>query len=322
VNVYPGARYFQNPNYGFPTVGAPRRVKPTILGVVHIADSMSSAESQTRWAFGANKSWTFMLDRDGSVVQSLDPVTQTPWTNGVVTAPDTSNPLIAAAVGSSYNLNEACFLTIENVGIPFSDPITPAQEATMRGILAWGSRLSGIPINRRTVIGHYQIDGLNRRNCPVVPVQRDGLFARLLSGELPVSEDDAMLEWVRKAKPESYAATLPAGTNVRYAPKITDDTLALTLPADLRIAVIGRVWGQEHPAGSDNHYWLAFIHPDAGLVVVHSSQITERASTTAEADRLADQANIRAGLIKDEALKALVGTAIFAQNKANPIKEM
>ena len=84
---------------------------------------MTSAESQTRWSFTTNsKSWTFMLDRDGGAVQSLDPLSQTPWTNGDLRSPDLSNPIIAGWDTAHYNINEACFLTIENVGTALQRP--------------------------------------------------------------------------------------------------------------------------------------------------------------------------------------------------------
>jgi hypothetical protein len=325
VNVFPGARYFQSPNYGYPTVRAPRRIKPTILAVIHIADSMTSAESQTRWSFSTNsKSWTFMLDRNGEAVQSLDPVTQTAWTNGLVQSPDTSNPLIAAAAGSSYNFNEFCFLTIENVGMPHSDPITPAQEATIRRILAWGSKLSGIPISRKTVIGHYQVDGVSRRNCPVLPAQRDGLFARLVGGlpDTAVEPEDDMREWITKLRPEGYLATLPERTNVRLAPELRSDTLAETLPRALEITVNGRVWGDEFPAGSDNHWWLSFCHPEKGLLVVHSSQITNRRGLAGdlEADLAAAKAKVEK--VKEAAVSALLIVSSIAKNRADKVKEL
>lgn len=176
---FPGAIQRPTPYFGYPNVSSPRRIEPTILGVIHCTDGYSVPKP------GATKSWTFSVDRSGTVYQFLDPVTQTPWTNGDIKNPDTSNPLVAAMVGSKYNPNEFCFLTIENVAyVSGGQRLTQAQLDADRAILRWGAKLSGLPMDRKHVIGHYQVNGSTRVNCPTVPADRQRVFNGVL-GMLP-----------------------------------------------------------------------------------------------------------------------------------------
>lgn len=180
AHVFPGAILRPTNYYGYPNVGSSRRMKPTILGVIHCTDGYSVPKPSS------TKSWTFSVARDGTVYQFMDPVIAAPWTNGDIKTPDTSNPLIAGMVGSRYNPNEFCFLTIENVAyVSGGQRLTEAQLDADRRILEWGSRVSGLPIDRRHVIGHYQINGETRTNCPTVPSDRPRVFNGVLGVSLP-----------------------------------------------------------------------------------------------------------------------------------------
>ena len=267
-NVFPGATVIESPWFGYPTVGAPRRVRPTLLGVLHVTAGMGDAAATTRWGINVGgRSWTFCVNRDGSVVQSLDPVSQVPWTNGDKQEWDTSNPLIVAAANSTYNFNEWCFLTIECVGRPDSDPITDAQRATIRDILAWGSKLSGLPVDRHHVVGHYQINGVTRTRCPVMPSQRDAFFADVLQ-----EENDDMYRWVEHVKPAAFYAVLDQHAAIRRWPKIEDASLIRLLDTSPERLIIGTVEGEEF-AGSTE--WLVLVMA-GGIRVCHSANALAR----------------------------------------------
>jgi len=332
--IYPGSNYFQSPNWGYPYTRNPRRVKPQILAVIHIADSMSSAESQTRWGFTANKSWTFMLDRDGGAVQSLDPLTQTPWTNGDLRSPDRSNPIIAGWDYAQYNINEACLITIENVGLPFSDPITPQQIATIRGILAWGSGLSGIPISRDTVIGHYQINSETRVNCPAVPAGRAALFDALLTDTIPdtaLPEGNPMPKILRVLTDKR--AELLAGTKA-YAdarfPNPTDPaSFTKTFGGDRHAPASYVVEGEAYrTATTPSVEWIEIAPTLSGektRLYVPAQNVTLKSPPPAdcsavEAER--DAAIERATAVQNEALKALTRLQVVAKSDAETIRGM
>ena len=176
-NVFPGAVQHPTVYYGYPTVSAPRRVKATILGVIHTTETTGVPMPSS------GKSWTFSVERDGTVHQFMDPVIASPWTNGDKQAWDTTNPLVVAAANSAYNFNEFCFITIENVNRIFAgERLTQAQLDADHRILEWGSKLSGLPLDRKHVIGHYQVNGNTRVNCPTVPTDRDRVFGGVIGG--------------------------------------------------------------------------------------------------------------------------------------------
>lgn len=164
--IFPGATQIL-------TTGFYARTKPNpslVFSVVHTtANANLSAEGHARiQPIGSGQvTATFWVNRDGSVVQSLsDPLLMAPWTNGVSDRPDMSNPRIAACINAGVNPNRRSLVTIENVSLEPGSPITAAQKAACGRIIAWAHALAGVPITRETVIGHYQINSVNKPNCP------------------------------------------------------------------------------------------------------------------------------------------------------------
>jgi hypothetical protein len=76
-------------------------------------------------------------------------------------------------VRDRVNPNERTLLALENVGneaawgsVPGGFPITAAQELTCARQIAYYHVRNGVPINRETVVGHYQLNSVSRPNCP------------------------------------------------------------------------------------------------------------------------------------------------------------
>jgi hypothetical protein len=186
-------------------VHSPRSIKPTVLIVIHetgnknLPSAMAEAQYSNRDGSGA--SFTFVTNRDGNIVQCLDPVTQTPWTNGDLNQPSARVQRILSQ-HPGHNFNEFCFMTCENVAYLNDAPITSKQKETLAQLVAWGHKVSGLPINRDTVLGHRDINSVTRWNCPV-PGDLDkflnGIIARakeIVGGSLPdtsVEEDPAVI---------------------------------------------------------------------------------------------------------------------------------
>lgn len=171
MSNFPGATQYPVRWFGYPVSGSPRSIKPTVLLVIHITgnSNLPSAIGEATYSNrdGSGASFTFVTNRDGSIVQCLQPETQTPWTNGDIMSPNTAIPTVKAMVGSAHNPNEFCFMTCENVGYePSGNGITAAQKETLARLAAWGSKISGLPINRNTVLGHKDINSVTRANCP------------------------------------------------------------------------------------------------------------------------------------------------------------
>lgn len=194
---FPGAVEYPVRWWGFPTVHAARRIKPVVLLVVHETgnSNLPSALGEATYSNrdGSGASFTFCNNRDGTPVQCLDPVTQVPWTNGDVKSP---TPRVKALMDKypGYNFNELCFMTAENVAYLDRDPITAKQKETLAQEAAWGSKISGIPVNRDTVLGHRNINTETRWNCPVpgdLGAFLDGIIAR--ANEILQEEDPEVI---------------------------------------------------------------------------------------------------------------------------------
>lgn len=173
ADIFPGATLIQLSEWGYP-MGQLRPTPDPALAysVIHITANLASAENEAAWRLNdpaLQNSATFFLNQDGSAVQCLDdPLHMDPWTNGDVNRPDLSNPRISHMQSSGVNANERSLVTIENVGREPGTPISPAQEAKCAQIIAYYHAKAGVPVNRQTVIGHYQINSVDRPNCPGV----------------------------------------------------------------------------------------------------------------------------------------------------------
>ena len=85
-----------NKAYGYPTRGARRRRKPTILACLHrTADAKATAMQERTYANRPDShgpSATAYIDRDGTIVRAIDPVKYAGWSQGDVAHPNTSSP--------------------------------------------------------------------------------------------------------------------------------------------------------------------------------------------------------------------------------------
>lgn len=195
----------QIPQWGYPA----RTLRPTpnpalAYSVLHITANLTSTAEGEAWYRinnpGVQVGATFFLNSDGSAVQCYaDPRRMDPWTNGVLNGPDLTNPRIAAVVRDGVNPNERSLVTIEMCGYEPTRPITPAQEQTAAKIITWAHALIGMPVNRQTVVGHYQFDRVNRANCPSVNKSVIDRIVALASG----STDDVT---ITKLKAEDWLA--------------------------------------------------------------------------------------------------------------------
>lgn len=189
ADIFPGATLMQLVEWGYP-LGALRSSPAPDKGfsVVHITGNsrLPTGQSEAAWRINdtsLQNSATFFVNRDGSVVQCLsDPLRMAPWANGDLQNPDTSNPRIAAVVRDRVNANQRTVVAIENVGYEPGSSITAAQEAANARIIAHYHAKAGIPVSRQTVVGHYQINAVNRPNCPGV---NKALIDRIVAMALP-----------------------------------------------------------------------------------------------------------------------------------------
>lgn len=168
---FPGAFIFEHDNWGFPFKGSARRIRPPVRGVSHITGNSqlpsALAEAQFSGRSGSGASFTFAVNRNGTVVQCMDPWVSAPWTNGDLKEPQVFNEFVRDMVGSPFNANEHCHITIENVGFGPANPLTAAQIETDAQIYAWAAALDHLKvIDPATILGHRMINTVTRWNCP------------------------------------------------------------------------------------------------------------------------------------------------------------
>jgi LysM repeat protein len=173
-----------NKAYGYPTRGARRRRKPTILACLHqTANAKATVMQERNYANRADShgpSATAYIDRDGMVVRAIDPVKCAAWSQGDVAHPNTKLASIAAAVASGVNMNEWVHESIECSGAG-TEPYTDAQFEAVAHLVAAASKALGIPINRNTVVVHADINSVSRRSDPWPPATREQRVKRVIA---------------------------------------------------------------------------------------------------------------------------------------------
>ena len=169
---------------GYPTRGARRRRKPTILACLHqTSNTRATAIEERHYANRAGSSGpsaTAYIDRDGTVVRAIDPVKYAAWSQGDVASPNTKIPTIAAAVASGVNMNEWVHESIECSGAG-TEPFTDDQFESVAHLVAAASRALGLPINRGTVVVHADINSVSRRSDPWPPATREARVKRVIA---------------------------------------------------------------------------------------------------------------------------------------------
>jgi N-acetyl-anhydromuramyl-L-alanine amidase AmpD len=166
-----------NKAYGYPTRGARRRRKPTILACLHqTANAKANARQERNYANRTDSngpSATVYIDRDGTIIRAIDPAKYAAWSQGDVASPSRKIPTIVAAVASGVNLNEWVYESVECSGAG-AEPFTDAQFEAVAQLVAAAHRATGLPINRSTVVVHADINSVSRRSDPRAAVHPRG----------------------------------------------------------------------------------------------------------------------------------------------------
>ena len=113
----------------------------------------------------------YLIRRDGTIIEIVDPHGPAPWTNGIDYAqypqgkrPNLANPLIADLTRQQISPNQWT-VTIEHEGLN-GEQMTAAQwDATTR-LQAWLCQEFAITPDPIHIIGHFEIDSIDRPNCP------------------------------------------------------------------------------------------------------------------------------------------------------------
>ena len=177
------------PAAGYPTRGAQRRVEPIAIAAIHVtanpANPPASARQERDYANRASSggpSAHLYIDPKGGGIWAIDPQRYAAWSNGDIRSPRTAVPGVndVLAFRPTYNVNEAYDVEIEQVGRFPDYPITPEQTQTTALVIAQRSLARGIPIERRTVHLHSDLNTETRANCPVPSGQREAYVADVI----------------------------------------------------------------------------------------------------------------------------------------------
>lgn len=288
MSVFPGMSAI----YWNTRATAPRRVTPYILAAIHITDNpgLMSAMNEAIYSnrVGTGASFTFVNNRNGTTVQCLQPESQIPFTNGAWTNPNYGLWTVNHSLKYGIGANDSTFMTIENVGREsIGAPLTNEQVEACARLIAHGSRITGIAVNRATVMGHRDYDSYSRYNCPT-SYDLNYLLSRI------INRANQMLTPVAPTPPPAtgnvQAEGLPLavflsrtgwqGYILAGKPRRSGATLAYgnfgnTTRNEL-FPVWGEVWGQDFGAGARWFFGPQYINGIWRVVYIPLIDITNR----------------------------------------------
>jgi N-acetyl-anhydromuramyl-L-alanine amidase AmpD len=177
---------------GSPNCWSDRSGRNVIAIVNHIMQG--SLESTDGWFNNpaSQVSAHFGVGKDGRIHQyvSLDGAA---WANGVAEHIDNSIPWLVGAVGNGINENNLT-ISIEHEGNT-GDPMPEAQYQATLALHRWLLSLyPAIKVDRQHIIGHYQISGTIKVNCPGKGFPWPRLMADLAPGSSPALPDGFILD--------------------------------------------------------------------------------------------------------------------------------
>lgn len=133
--------------------------------VWHITQGTNSLGWLTNPTSGASSN--YLIARTGAIYELVPPEVSA-WANGRVVNPDLSNPVIAGAIREGRNLNTVS-ISIEHEGFTSQGrggSLTAAQVDASVALSAWLCATKGIAPDRQHILGHFQVDSVDRPNCP------------------------------------------------------------------------------------------------------------------------------------------------------------
>ncbi len=153
---------------------------------------------------------TFGIDKNGDLHQYVQ-LGDAAWHAGIVNRPDLTNPLIQNWNTNAINPNR-CTVGIELVLGGPAEPLAdyPKMQRTLTYLLNWLNDQTGVPLDRTHLIGHYQIDAVNRATDPTCCVNFGTVLANLNKPELVAvgdwKYDPATGDWYNPAGEREWSA--------------------------------------------------------------------------------------------------------------------
>ncbi len=181
----PFARHLPRTTFGYPR-GAAGQNRPRAF-VVHVMSGYKRTMDEGDWMERTGVGVTAAVGKDGSLSQYTS-IFDAHWGNGVVNRPNLANAFVAemrrltvsvapVAGGEAWldgrgaNVFNAYSISLEHEGFS-GEPFTDAMVETAVRFLRWCNEeliregYPPIPGDEGRVIGHCEIDGVNRAGCP------------------------------------------------------------------------------------------------------------------------------------------------------------
>lgn len=194
---YPGALWIGTVNFGYPGPG--RNGEKVQAIITHIAEGTRAGVISWFQNPLSSSSSTYFICKDGAVLQFVKEA-DAPWTNGV----DYTRGYNAYRSNLSIPWLKDCWdrrvspnlktLTIELEGYTN----TPLPEAQVKSWIALHQYLVakwGVPVDPNNLTGHYQIDAVNRPNCPGNGVPWSSLFSGLQQPTIDATKVGEYSHW-------------------------------------------------------------------------------------------------------------------------------
>lgn len=174
VPRYPSAQFIESPNWSSRGTCGVQGVVIHVTGPGTMAGMDSWFKNPT-----AQVSAHLGIAKDGSIHQYVQ-FGDAAWHAGIVNKPDLTNPFVAGLVAEGVNPNR-CTVGIELLLAGPAEPLSefPAMQESLNKVLLWLRDQTGVPLDRVHVIGHYQIDSINRATDPICCVNIDKVLRDL-----------------------------------------------------------------------------------------------------------------------------------------------
>jgi Negative regulator of beta-lactamase expression len=158
--------------------------------IISICNHVTAGNDSRDWLQHAdNQSSVHFLIRvesGAAVVYQFMPIEWGAWANGRVSNPNTTPSMpawVKDMISRGININHATVSIEHEKPVPFNNDMHPAMLEATISLQRWlASTVPTIKVDREHIIGHYQIDNVNRAFCPGGAGGKGFPFAAIIAG--------------------------------------------------------------------------------------------------------------------------------------------
>lgn len=159
-----------------------RSGNPVEAIVVHVSEGGKAGVESWFKNPASEASAHYLVNKDGTIWQFVKEA-DTAWANGIVNAPNMDDPLIAGWVNAGVNPNRRT-ISIETER-QWTERLTVPQLASLAWLCADIHARYTLPTDGSRLLGHNEIDSVNRAHCPSLSAAEWSVLVKGLSGATP-----------------------------------------------------------------------------------------------------------------------------------------